>query len=201
VSAQVCGRRLPRQERAHDTVSAVVEAAGQLLVEAGYGRASTNAIARRAGVSVGSLYQYFADKEDVFRALVRQHREEVKPVVMAALSRMAEPAGDLVELALDLMRAMARVNAQNPRLMAAIDRELGWLEHDDDAELELSERITDILRRRTSLPTRRIAVTAELMLLTVAPLSRWLVHGKPPALDTELFVAGVGRMLRGLLEG
>jgi AcrR family transcriptional regulator len=179
----------------------VVEAAGRLLVEAGYGHASTNAIARRAGVSVGSLYQYFADKEDVFRALVRQHREEVKPVVMAALTRMAEPGGDLVELTLDLMRAMARVNAKNPRLLAAIDRELGWLEHEDDAELELSARITDILRRRTSLPARRIAVTAELMLLTVAPLSRWLVHGKPPTLDTELLVAGIGRMLRGLLEG
>jgi hypothetical protein len=39
------------------------------------------------------------------------------------------------------------------------------------------------------------------MLLTVAPLSRWLVHSTPAGLDTELFVAGVGRMLRGLLEG
>jgi len=120
---------------------------------------------------------------------------------MAALSRMVEPGGDLVEAALDLLRAMARVNGKNPRLMAAIDRELGWLEHEDDAELELSDRITDILRRRTSIPTRRIAVTAQLMLLTVAPLSRWLVHGKPATLDTELFVTEVGRMLRGLLAG
>jgi AcrR family transcriptional regulator len=178
----------------------VVQAAGQLLVELGYGRASTNAIARRAGVSVGSLYQYFADKEDVFRAVVRRHREEVQPVVMAALSRMAEPQGDLVELALDLLRAMARVNAKNPPLMAAIDRELGWLEHEDDPEFALTERVTEILRRRTSIPPRRIAVTAELMIMTVAPLSRWLVHGKPAVLDTELFVAGVGCMLRGLLE-
>jgi AcrR family transcriptional regulator len=178
----------------------VVEAAGQLLVESGYGQASTNAIARRAGVSVGSLYQYFANKEDVFRALVRRHREEVKPVVTAALARMAEPEGDLVELALDLLRDMARVNAKDPPLMAAIDRELGWLEQEDDADFALTARVTEILRRRTSIASRRIAVTAELMLMTLAPLSRWLVHGKPAALDTELFVAGVGRMLRGLLE-
>jgi AcrR family transcriptional regulator len=176
-----------------------VEAAAQLLVESGFAAASTNAIAERAGVSIGSLYQYFADKEDVFRAVVRRHREEVMPVVKAALVSMAEPRSDLVELALDLMRDMARVNAQNPALMAAIDRELGWLEHEDDAEFDLSRRVTEILRRRTSIPPRRIAVTAELMVMTVAPLSRWLVHGKPAELDTELFVASVGRMLRGLL--
>jgi AcrR family transcriptional regulator len=182
-------------------VKAVVDAAEQLLVETGYARASTNAIARRAGVSVGSLYQYFASKEEVFRALVRRHREAVLPVVMTALARMAEPESDLVELALELLRAMAKENAGNPRLMAAIERELGWLEHEDDAEFDLSGRVTDILRRRTAIAPQRLAVTAELMIMTVAPLSRWLVHSKPAALDTELFVAGVGRMLRGLVEG
>src|SRR5512140_3383785 len=99
-------RRAPRQHRALDTANAVVEAAAQLLVESGYSRASTNAIAERAGVSIGSLYQYFGDKEDVFRAVVHRHREEVMPVVKVALARMAEPETDLVEVALDLMRDM-----------------------------------------------------------------------------------------------
>ena len=182
-------------------MDAVVEAAGQLLVETGYARASTNEIARRAGVSIGSLYQYFECKEDIFRAILRKHRDRVLPAVTAALARMAEPEDDLVQTTLELLRSMARVNAENPRLMGAIEHELGWLEHQDDAELDLVGRLADILRRRRAVAPRRVAATAQLLIVTVGPLSRWLVHGKPPELDTEILVEGVGRMLRGLLQG
>ena len=178
----------------------MVEAAEQLLVEVGYAASSTNAIASRAGVSIGSLYQYFSGKEDVFRAVVRRHREEVKPVVASALARMTEPDTDWIEVVLDLLRSMARVNANNPRLMAALERELGWLEHDDDEEFVLAEEVAEILRLRTSLTPRQRAVNARLLIVVLVPLSRWLVHGKPRELDTELFVQGTGKMLRGLID-
>jgi AcrR family transcriptional regulator len=199
VSTSSRRRRAPRQQRAQGTVDAIVEAASRLLVESGYGSASTNLIAHRAGVSVGSLYQYFSSKEEVFREVVRRHREEVLPVIDAALDRMEESSEDIVEVTLELMRDMASVNARNPRLMAALDGELGWLEHDRDKNLDTSHRVERILRRRTALPPERIAVTAALMAMTVAPLSRWLVHGKRDTIDTEMFMQGVGRMLRGLL--
>jgi AcrR family transcriptional regulator len=203
-AAQVCAsplsRRTPRQDRARETVDAVVQAAEQILVESGYGNASTNAIAQRAGVSIGSLYQYFSNKEELFRAVVRKHRGQVLPTVVDALTRMSEPNSDLIELAIGLLRDMARVNAGNPRLMGAIEGELGWLEHEGDSEFELSSRVQEILRRRSSLDPRRIAVTAELMIMTLAPLSRWLVHSKPTSLDTDMFLDAVRGMLRGLLE-
>ncbi len=179
-------------------MEAVIQAAEQVLVETGYAASSTNAIARRAGVSIGSLYQYFAGKEDVFRAVVQRHRAAVMPLVASALARMAEPENDWVEVVLDLLRTMARVNADDPRLMAALEGELGWLEHEGDEEFELSEQVAEILRLRTSLPPRQRAVHARLLVVILVPLSRWLVHGKPRELDTELFVAGVGKMLRGL---
>ena len=62
-------RRKPTQERAQATVQAILEATGELLVRDGYARTSTNAIARRAGVSVGSLYHYFDDKDAIIVAL------------------------------------------------------------------------------------------------------------------------------------
>lgn len=203
-SAQVCApsreRRAPSQDRARDTVNAVIEAAEQVLVESGYANASTNAIANRAGVSIGSVYQYFSNKEELFRAVVRKHREHVLPVVMDALARMSDTDTDLIELAIQLLRDMARVNAGNPRLMAAIEGELGWLEHEDDSAFDLSGPVREILKRRTSIEPKRIAVTAELMIMTIAPLSRWLVHRKPASLDTEMFLDGVRGMMRGLLE-
>jgi AcrR family transcriptional regulator len=180
-------------------VQAIVTAAEQLLVEVGYGRTSTNAIAARAGVSVGSVYQYFGDKEAIFREVVARHVAEVQPLVRAAIERMQDAAHDPVEVALDVMREMAAVNARNPPLMAAIERDLGWLEHHADDDLDVTGTLRGILRRRFELTAREGAVAAELMVLTTSYLSRWLVHGKPPSLDAELFIAATGRMLRAIL--
>ena len=68
-------RRTPKQERARATVDAILEATAQLLVAEGTGRVSTNRIAKRAGVSVGTLYQYFPDKNAIIRAVGEQTPE------------------------------------------------------------------------------------------------------------------------------
>lgn len=67
-------RRRPRQARAQATVDAIIQATAQILVEQGYDRASTNRVALAAGVSIGSLYQYFPSKEALVAALVEQHQ-------------------------------------------------------------------------------------------------------------------------------
>ena len=65
-------RRMPKQERARATVDAILEATAQLLVQDGPAVLSTNRIAKRAGVSVGTLYQYFPDKQAIVQALGEQ---------------------------------------------------------------------------------------------------------------------------------
>lgn len=62
-------RRTPRQARAEETVAAILEAAAQILEKGGLAAFTTNAVAERAGVSIGTLYQYFADKAALLRAL------------------------------------------------------------------------------------------------------------------------------------
>ena len=66
-------RRRPRQARAQATVDAIIQATARVLIEDGYDRASTNRIAQAAGVSIGSLYQYFPSKEALVAALVEEH--------------------------------------------------------------------------------------------------------------------------------
>src|SRR5512141_1257252 len=88
--------RTPRQQRATQTVEAMVSAAAKLLVERGYAAASTNLIAERAGVSIGSLYQYFRHKDDIFAAVIARHRQQVEPVVSAILARMKAPGTDVI---------------------------------------------------------------------------------------------------------
>ena len=65
-------RKTARQGRSAATVDAIVEAAARILEAAGPSGYTTNAIAQRAGVSVGSLYQYFPNKDAITRALIRR---------------------------------------------------------------------------------------------------------------------------------
>ena len=63
--------------RAQATVDAILAAAAQILVKHGYEGTNTNRIAEAAGVSVGSLYQYFPNKESIVVALMERHADEV----------------------------------------------------------------------------------------------------------------------------
>ncbi len=70
-------RKSPRQERSRVMVEALVEAAAQTIAERGLADTTTNHIAKRAGVSVGSLYQYFATKDAIVDALSERMRKEL----------------------------------------------------------------------------------------------------------------------------
>ena len=72
-NAQIAVRRRPRQGRSLMTVDAILEAAQQLLIRDGFEATSTTRIAEAAGVSVGSLYEYFTSKEALVAKLIKRH--------------------------------------------------------------------------------------------------------------------------------
>ena len=78
-------RKIPRQSRAHDTVDVVLEAAAQLLEASGEAGFNTNAVAERAGVSIGALYRYFPDKQSILCALALRETEAHRAAVMAVV--------------------------------------------------------------------------------------------------------------------
>ena len=70
-------RKLPTQARSRARVEAILRAAGALLGEVGYDAVTTNLIAERAGVPVGSIYQFFETKDDIIAALVERFQERI----------------------------------------------------------------------------------------------------------------------------
>src|SRR6202453_5526881 len=74
-------RREPRQWRARQTVEAILEAVVRIVKREGIGAVDTNRVAEVAGVSIGSVYQYFPDKRGRFIALHRQHIEEIDRLI------------------------------------------------------------------------------------------------------------------------
>jgi AcrR family transcriptional regulator len=107
-------RRTPRQARSAETVSAILEAAAQVLEAGGLAAFTTNAVAERAGVSIGTLYQYFSDKNALLMALARQEMGRALENVGAAMRGETEPSVE------GRVRAMVRamVNAFRGRQRA-----------------------------------------------------------------------------------
>lgn len=81
-------RRMPTQDRARATREAILEATARILEREGRAALNTNRIAERAGVSIGTLYQYFANKDEILIALARRRLEadsrSIRDVVSAA---------------------------------------------------------------------------------------------------------------------
>jgi AcrR family transcriptional regulator len=80
-------RRQPRQARSRDTVEVLLEAAARVFRRDGW-RATTNRIATEAGVSVGSLYEYFPDKQALLAALAERHLAVAERGIAATLSEV-----------------------------------------------------------------------------------------------------------------
>ena len=68
-------RKLPGQERSQQTVDAIVTAGAHILAHEGFDALNTNAVAERAGASIGSVYQYFPNKEAILAAVLEKHSE------------------------------------------------------------------------------------------------------------------------------
>lgn len=77
-------RKQPRQARSRAMVAAIIEATTRVLRKHGYAGASTNRIAKLAGVSVGSLYQYFPGKDALVLAVADQHAAEMVSLLQAS---------------------------------------------------------------------------------------------------------------------
>ncbi|MPZ30931.1 MAG: TetR family transcriptional regulator [Rhodospirillales bacterium] len=84
-------RRIPRQARATETAAAILEGAAQILEAGGLAGFTTNAVAERAGVSIGTLYQYFADKNAILLALAKQQVELGLAEIARALRGEIDP--------------------------------------------------------------------------------------------------------------
>lgn len=106
-------RKKPRQARAEATMEAIVEAAAQILERDGEEAATTARIAERAGVSIGTLYQYFADRDAVLAALIRRDRQTVGAEIMLRIaegnpSNAEAMVRDIIAALLAVMRPRRR---------------------------------------------------------------------------------------------
>src|SRR5262249_11483858 len=112
-------RKHASQARSRATVDALVEATARILTREGFDRASTNRIAEVAGVSVGSLYQYFPGKEALVAAVIDRHNRSLMKVVRAALGDVAaQPVAQAVRRMVATAIEAHRIDPRLHRVLA-----------------------------------------------------------------------------------
>jgi AcrR family transcriptional regulator len=107
-------RKNATQDRSKATVEALLAATARVLVREGYDHASTNKIAEAAGVSIGSLYQYFPSKEALVAAVIDRHIGEMMDLVRSSFARVA--ALSLREAVRELVRVFIEAHRIEPKL-------------------------------------------------------------------------------------
>lgn len=183
-------RKVPRQQRSRDMVDRIVAAARDVLVADGYDRLTTNRVADRAGISPGSLYQYFPDKSAIVEEVTARYVDRLAEDVVAALVDHVtdEPAAMARTTAEALLTALER----DPTLLRVVWEELPASRHLDD-RLGLERRVRDVLRaylggRLQAQGGRRDpARSSWLVVLAVETLTvRFVLDDDPPLTRDEL---------------
>jgi len=123
-------RRQPRQRRSQQRVHNIIAATGELLDEVGYAKLTTNAIAQRAKTSIGSLYQFFPNKDAVVSQLVQGYRGELHEFLESSISvEMARASmHELVSVVVD---GIEELRQRSPGFGSML-----WLRHHDIASEE-----------------------------------------------------------------
>lgn len=145
-------RRRPRQGRAVVTFDAIVEAAEVLLRRAGLDGFNTNAVAELAGVSIGSLYQYFPDKDALMAEIVRRDGARFLASLREVVTAPDLPAKAALHALIE--RAVAH-QLDDPTLAAIIDGEQARLPlEEEDAALrrEIVGLVATVLARLDPAP-------------------------------------------------
>ena len=115
-------RKHASQERSRATVDALIEATARILVKEGFDNASTNRIAEQAGVSVGSLYQYFPGKEALVAAVIERHDQDLMRVVRGTLAEAAELP--LKQAVRRIVLAAVKAHGHDPKLHRVLAEQL-----------------------------------------------------------------------------
>jgi AcrR family transcriptional regulator len=173
-------------------VNAIVGAAARVLARRGYAGTTTNHVAARAGVSVGSLYEYFRDKDAVVRAVMDRHLEGGEALFAARAHALAPRAATtpLKELLREIVKASVDFHADDPRLHRVLSSEVPRTAATTRRVLDLEAKIVDVLAAllagHPESKARAPRLAAQVCVQTIdALVHRWIVDDKGGLLHSE----------------
>jgi len=193
-------RKSASQERSRLTVDALLEATTRVLIKEGYDRASTNRIAEVAGVSIGSLYQYFPSKEALVAAVIDRHTREISEVTRRSLVKAA--ALPIEAAAREFVSVAIEGHRVNPKLHGVLAEQIPHVGRLENIEANVREGYALVRgyleAHRDEIDVADLDLAAFVLVTVVEALTHAAVLRRPDILSDEKggrFVDDVTRLL------
>jgi AcrR family transcriptional regulator len=195
-------RKKAVQERSKATVDVILRATARILVKHGYDHASTNRIAAAAGVSVGSLYQYFPSKEALVAALLDEHMNELGAVLRAEFPRLLTASiGEAAERAVRLMVTAHSVDPKLHKVLVEQVPRVAGMERISDVEREMTGLVRVFLEaHRSEIIVTDLELSSFIVVGIVESLTHAAVLTRPEVLG-EAFIREVAAVIVRYLTG
>jgi AcrR family transcriptional regulator len=197
----ISARKRPRQERSERLVAYILEAAVRVLAREGAQRFTTARVAEEAGVSVGSLYQYFPNKEAILFRLQSDEWDQTAALLESILVRSDEPA-------LDRLRSMVRAFFQSEREEASLRTALkdaaplyrGAPEVRKHREIGMRRLLTFMHEALPEVPAKERAFAAAFVMTTMSAVGKSVSVEARSKAEVDTWAVAMGDMLWAYLE-
>lgn len=195
-------RKQPRQTRAEQTRQGILAAAAHVFAEYGYAAGTTNRIAEHAGISIGSLYQYFPNKDSILVELMTAHTAKGFELIAGHFATgLPSSVQDTLRI---FIRAAVDNHSDDPRLHRVLFEEAprppGFLQMLHDAEDTVVARAAEALAGQPEVTVGDTVVAARFLVATIESLVHRLIAGPRP-MDPRVFEEQVVTMLTRYLTG
>ncbi|MGV3526155.1 MAG: TetR/AcrR family transcriptional regulator [Candidatus Sericytochromatia bacterium] len=195
-------RKQPRQARSQAMVENILQAAAEVLIDKGYARTNTNLVAAAAGISVGSLYQYFPHKDALIAALHTRHVTHMHAVIGDTLQAAAARDLDLSAAVHELVQAWMRAHEIAPELHRILEAEAPFFDLAPDAPevQQIHAAIRALLTRyRSAITPPDLELATYIVLKTIESLVHALVIAPPEGLSQAALGEGIVEAVLGYL--
>jgi AcrR family transcriptional regulator len=204
-NTQTMARKTASQARSRATVEAILEATARILIKEGFDKASTNRVAEVAGVSVGSLYQYFPSKDALVAALIARHGADIRRTIGDELVQAVKlPVADGVR---KLVSSAIKSHRIDPKLHRALTEQIPRVGH--QAKIDAHKReyfclFRDYLEsRKSEIRVRDLDLATFICVTTIEGLTHNAVLDSKMVSDNSVktLVDECTRLLVGYLKG
>ncbi len=173
-------RKLPSQERAKKTVDTILEAAARIFTALGYSACTTNKIAERAGISIGSLYQYFPNKDAIIVSLTDQMFRDGLDIMKSMVEDVDNKHITHRQMPRRFIEGMVEMHMKSPKLHKLL------VDHAPDLqsvskkawefEEEFSNVVVKMLGKEPNLRVKNVSLAAPFVVLLTDAVCHWLIQ-------------------------
>lgn len=196
-------RKRPRQARSRATVDAILAAATQVFRRHGYAAGTTDRIAERAGVSVGSLYQYFPNKDALLVTLAERHVDAGFVRVRELLAQALSAPLTLDRLLRRFVEGMIALHDHEPELHRVLFEEAplpaSLRKNLRQREIAFAREVQALLEAHPEVRMRDPARSAYIVVQTIEGLVHSFILHPPEGIGAEALTDEIVRMLHGYL--